>query len=96
MARTGPRSARPAIRPFSSRAQEMAVGGLPVVAVQAAGDRGFIAIVMPGKLYPSQRWSLNVPLAVGARVDKPEDSVYAKGLNFLFSDPAKVTLYAYK
>jgi hypothetical protein len=51
---------------------------------------------MPGKLVPSQRWSRNVPLSVGTRLDKPEGSVYGKGLNFLFSDPSKVTLYAYK
>jgi hypothetical protein len=79
-----------------TQAQEMATGGLPVIAVQAAVDKGLIAIVMPGKLFPSQSWSMNVPLAVGARVDKPENSVYGKGLNFLFSEPAKVTLYAYK
>jgi hypothetical protein len=78
------------------RAQEMATGGLPVIAVQASGDKGLIAIVMPGKLVFSKSWGLNAPLGVGARLDKPEASVYAQGLNFLFSDPAKVTLYAYK
>jgi hypothetical protein len=79
-----------------TQAQEMATGGLPVIAVQAGGDRGLIAIVMPGKLGASQHWGLRAPLAVGARLDKPEASVYAQGLNFLFSDPAKVKLYVYK
>ena len=79
-----------------TQAQEMATGGLPVIAVQAGSDKGLIAIVMPGKLFPSQRWSRTVPLGVGTRVDRPEDSVYGKGINFLFSEPAKVTLYAYK
>jgi len=79
-----------------NQAQEMVTGGLPVIAVQAGADKGLIAIVMPGKLVPSQRWSRNVPLSVGTRLDKPEASVYGKGLNFLFSDPTKVTLYAYK
>jgi hypothetical protein len=51
---------------------------------------------MPGKLFPSQRWKHGVPIAAGARVDKPEASVYGKGLNFLFSDPTKVSLYAHK
>jgi hypothetical protein len=79
-----------------TQAQEMAIGGLPVIAVQAGGDKGLIAIIMPGKLAASQRWSRNVPMSVGTRLDKPEDSIYGKGLNFLFSDPAKVMLYAYK
>jgi hypothetical protein len=79
-----------------NQAQEMATGGLPVIAVQAGADKGLVAIVMPGRLVPSQRWSRNVPVSVGTRLDKPEGSVYGKGLNFLFSDPSKVTLYAYK
>jgi hypothetical protein len=79
-----------------TRAQDMAVGGLPVIAVQAAGDTGLVAIVMPGKLFPSQSWKHGVPIAVGTRVDRPELSVYNKGLNFLFRDPTKVTLYARK
>jgi hypothetical protein len=74
-----------------TRAAEMARGGLAVVAIHG----GMVALVMPGELFPSQRWNRNVPLAVGARVDDPMASVYAKGLNFLFSDPAKVTLYVY-
>ena len=64
-----------------------------VVAVLNEGDRGQVAIVMPGAAVPSGKWGLNVPIAVGARVDRPEASVYAAGLNWLFADPAKVTLY---
>jgi hypothetical protein len=74
-----------------TKAAEMARGGLAVVAIHG----GMVALIMPGELFPSQRWSRNVPLAVGARVDDPAASVYAKGLNFLFSDPAKVILYVY-
>ena len=73
-------------------ARDMATGGLPVVAVYG----GMVALVMPGKAFPSERWSRNVPLAVGARVDQPDASVYGKGLNFLFSDPETVTLYVHK
>jgi len=79
-----------------TQAQEMATGGLPVIAVQAASSQGLVAIIMPGGPFPSQRWSRNVPLAVGTRADKPLDSVYARSLSFLFSEPEKVTLYAYK
>ena len=75
-----------------TKARDMATGGLPVIAVYG----GMIALVMPGKLFPSQRWSRNVPLAVGTRVDQPDASVYGKGLNFLFSDPQTVTLYVHK
>jgi hypothetical protein len=64
-----------------------------VVAILNEEDRGQVAIVMPGAAVPSGKWGLNVPIAVGARVDRPEASVYAKGLNWLFADPAKVTLY---
>ena len=65
-----------------------------VLAILNEGDRGQIAIIMPGAAVPSDRWGLRVPICVGARVDRPETSVYAKGLNWLFSDPAKVVLYA--
>ena len=64
-----------------------------VVAILNEDDRGQIAIVMPGAAVPSGKWGLNVPIAVGARVDRPESSVYGKGLNWLFGDPAKVTIY---
>ena len=74
-----------------TKAQQMANGGLPVIAVHG----GMVALVMPGKLFPSQAWMRNVPLAVGARVDEPSASVYAKGLSFLFSSPDSVTLYVH-
>ncbi|HKB84386.1 MAG TPA: hypothetical protein VKD04_14430 [Burkholderiales bacterium] len=64
-----------------------------VVAILKEEDRGQIAIVMPGAAVPSGRWGLKVPIGVGARVDRPEASVYARGLNWLFADPAKVVLY---
>ena len=64
-----------------------------VVAILNEADRGQIAIVMPGAAVPSGRWGLKVPIGVGTRVDRPEASVYAKGLNWLFADPAKVVVY---
>jgi len=64
-----------------------------VVAILNEEDRGQVAIIMPGAAIASGKWGLKVPVAVGARVDRPEASVYAKGLNWLFADPAKVTLY---
>ena len=75
------------------KARELA-GTRAVLAVLNEGDRGQIAIIMPGAAVPSGRWGLNVPVCVGARVDHPETSVYARGLNWLFADPAKVVLYA--
>jgi hypothetical protein len=77
-----------------TQAQDMAVGGMPVVAVNES--TGWVVLVMPGRLYPSERWRRNVPASVGTRLDQPEASVYGKGLNFLFSDPSKVTLYVHK
>lgn len=64
-----------------------------VVAILNEEDRGQIAIVMPGAAIPSGKWGLKVPISVAARVDRPESSVYAKGLNWLFADPAKVAIY---
>lgn len=64
-----------------------------VLAILNEQERSQVAIVMPGAPVPSGRWGLNVPIAVGVRVDRPETSVYAKGLNWLFADPAKVVLY---
>jgi hypothetical protein len=64
-----------------------------VVAILNDVDRGQIAIIMPGAAVPSGRWGLNVPIGVGARVDRPEASIYGKGLNWLFADPAKVVIY---
>ena len=77
-----------------TQAQDMAIGGMPVVAVNET--TGWVVLVMPGKLYPSERWRRNVPSSVGTRLDQPDASVYGKGLNFLFSDPSKVTLYVHK
>jgi hypothetical protein len=77
-----------------TQAQQMAVGGMPVVAVNQS--TGWVVLVMPGKLYPSERWRRNVPASVGTRLDQPDASVYGKGLNFLFSDPAKITLYVHR
>jgi hypothetical protein len=64
-----------------------------VVAILKEQDRGQIAIVMPGAAVPSGRWGLKVPIGVGARVDRPEASVYGKGLNWLFADPTNVVIY---
>jgi hypothetical protein len=74
------------------RARELAATKA-VLAVLNEADRGQIAIVMPGAALASGKWGLNVPIGVGARVDRPEASVYGKGLNWLFADPAKVLLY---
>ena len=74
------------------KARELAVTKA-VVAILNEDDRGQMAIIMPGAAVPSGKWGLKVPIAVGARVDRPESSVYAKGLNWLFADPAKVTIY---
>jgi len=65
-----------------------------VLAVLNEKDRGQVAIIMPGAAIPSAKWGLNVPIGVGARVDHPEESVYGKSLTWLFSDPAKVSIYA--
>ena len=64
-----------------------------VVAILNEDDRGQMAIIMPGAPIASGKWNLRVPIAVAARVDRPESSVYGKGLNWIFTDPAKVTLY---
>ncbi len=74
------------------KARELA-GTKAVLAILNEGDRGQIAIIMPGAAVPSGRWGLNVPIGVGARVDRPEASVCAKSLTWLFADPAKVTIY---
>jgi len=80
-----------------TQAQEMATGGLPVIAVQAGGDTGLIAIVMPGKpvsLRVFRTFFWRWPRLIFRLL--PPASVYGQGLNFLFSDPAKVTLYVQK
>jgi hypothetical protein len=75
------------------KARELSANGKAVIAVQNSDDRGQIGIIMPGAAVPSGKWGLNVPIAVAARVDRPEASFYGKGINWLFSDPARVTLY---
>lgn len=75
------------------KARELSANGKAVIAVQNNDDRGQIALIMPGAAVPSGKWGLNVPIAVAARVDRPEASVYGKGINWLFSDPAQVTIY---
>ena len=76
------------------KAHELAVSGKAVVAVQNVDDLGQVAIIMPGKPVPSGRWSLDrVPVAAAARVDAPEKSVFGQGINWVFSNPAQVTLY---
>jgi hypothetical protein len=74
------------------KARELA-GSKAVVAILKEGDRGQVAIVMPGAPVASGKWALKVPTGVGARVDHPEASVYGRGLNWLFADPAKVGIY---
>jgi len=79
-----------------TRAQQMAQGGIPVVAVMASEQNGIIAILMPGKPQKSPKWNLTVPLSVSTRPDHPKLSVYANSINFVFADPAKVRLYSPK
>lgn len=79
-----------------TRAQQMAQGGLPVVAVLTNENKGIIAILMPGKPQKSPKWDLVVPLSVSTRPDHPRLSVYANSINFVFADPAKVRLYTQK
>jgi hypothetical protein len=79
-----------------TRAQQMAQGGLPVVAVLTSGNSGIIAILMPGKPQKSPKWDLTVPLSVSTRPDRPQLSVYANSINFVFADPNKVKLYSQK
>ena len=64
-----------------------------VLAILNEKDRGQVAIIMPGAPVTSDKWGLNVPIGVGARVDRPESSVYGKSLTWLFADPAKVNIY---
>jgi len=78
------------------KARELAGNGKAVIAVQNDRDRGQVAIIMPGAAVPSGSWGLKVPIAVAARVDRPERSVYGKGINWLFDEPGAVKLYAHK
>jgi hypothetical protein len=75
------------------KARELSANGKAVIAVQNNDDRGQIGIIMPGAAVPSGKWGLNVPIAVAARVDRPEASFYGKGISWLFSDPARVAIY---
>ncbi|MGH8677211.1 MAG: hypothetical protein ACREUQ_02515, partial [Burkholderiales bacterium] len=76
------------------KAHELAVSGKAVVAVQNVDDLGQVAIIMPGKPMASGRWRMDrVPVAAAARVDAPEKSIFAQGINWVFSNPAQVTLY---
>ncbi|HEY5931067.1 MAG TPA: hypothetical protein VIU02_12220 [Burkholderiales bacterium] len=77
------------------KARELSASGKAVLAVQNNDDRGQIGIIMPGAAVPSGKWGLNVPIAVAARVDRPEASFYGKGINWLFSDPAHVAIYVH-
>ncbi len=74
-------------------ARALAMEGKVVLAVHSKNDRGQVALVMPGAAVASGSWGLNVPIAVAARVDEPKESVYGKGLSWIFSDPATVNLY---
>lgn len=76
------------------KARELADQGKAVVAGHNAEHRSQVAIIMPGKAVPSGKWAMErVPLGVAARSDAPERSIYAEGINWVFSDPARVTLY---
>jgi hypothetical protein len=74
------------------KARELAVTRA-VVAILKQADRGQVAIIMPGAAIASANWGLRVPVSVAARVDRPEQSVYAKGLSWLFAGPENVVLY---
>ncbi len=79
-----------------TRAQQMAQGGLPVVAIQTNVTNSMIAILMPGKPQKSTKWNMEVPLSVVTRPDSPKSSLYAGGINYVFADPDKVKLYTQK
>jgi hypothetical protein len=79
-----------------TKAQQMAQGGLPVVAVMAGEYSGIIAILMPGRPQKSGKWKMDVPLGIATRPDRPKSSVIARGINFVFADPATVRLYTQK
>ena len=66
-----------------------------MVAGQNVADRGQVAIIMPGEPVPSGKWGMDrVPIGTSARTDAPDRSIYGEGINWVFSDPARVTLYA--
>ncbi len=77
------------------KARELAASGKIVIAAQSEESLGQVAIIMPGQPVPSGKWGMDrVPLGAAARPDAPEKSVYGKGINWVFSDPSKVTLYS--
>jgi hypothetical protein len=78
------------------KARDLASAGKPVLAVQNERDRGQIAILMPGAAVPSGAWKLDVPIAVAARVDRPERSVFGKGISWVFDEPGPVRLYVHR
>lgn len=79
------------------KARDLAASGKIVVAAQSENNLGQIAILMPGKPVPSGKWAMDrVPIAAAARADAPAKSVYGEGINWVFSDPSKVTLYAHR
>jgi hypothetical protein len=77
------------------KARDMVAAGRIVVAAQRENALGQIAILMPGSAVPSGKWGMDrVPVAAAARPDAPEKSVYAEGINWVFSEPSKVMLYS--
>ncbi len=76
------------------KARELAGQGQVVVAGQDFEDRSQVAIIMPGKPVSSGKWAMDrVPIAASTRTDAPDRSVYGEGINWVFSDPGRVTLY---
>lgn len=79
------------------KARELAAAGKIVVAAQSENNLGQVAIIMPGRPVPSGKWAMErVPVGAAARPDAPEKSVYGEGINWVFSDPSRVTVYAHR
>ena len=77
------------------KARELAGQGQAVVAGQNVEDRSQVAIIMPGEPVPSGKCAMDrEPIGTSARTDAPDRSIYGEGINWVFSDPTKVTLYA--
>jgi hypothetical protein len=77
------------------KARELAEAGNVVVAAQSEEGRGQVALIMPGRPVASGKWGMDrVPLGAAARSDAPDRSVYGEGINWVFSDPSKVTIYS--
>ncbi len=76
------------------KAHDLAKEGKAVIAIQSVDGLGQAAIIMPGQPVPSGKWQMErVPIAAAARVDAPENSIYAKSISWVFSNPQLVTLY---